>query len=29
MMEKLMRIKVKYGMMDAQKQPDEIIWKDE
>ena len=29
MMEKLTRIKVKYGMMEAEKEPEEVIWKDE
>ena len=29
MMEKLTRIKIKYGMMNAEEEPAEIIWKDE
>ena len=29
MMEKLTRIKIKYGMMEAEKEPEEVIWKDE
>ncbi len=29
MMDKLDRIKVKYGMMDAEEKPAEIVWKDE
>lgn len=28
MMEKLTRIKVKYGMMEAEEQSEEIVWKD-
>ena len=29
MMEKLTRIKIKYGMMEAEKESEEVIWKDE